>query len=162
MPAAVRRPPIRRAPKKSRNWTVWFVKPRAPLTPADQTQTIQFPRRAGWSRGNRRGVWRGARGWGRPCRPAERSFSCRASSLRGTPGLITPRALVQNGTHFADGLIFDDEPDVCLGALPPWLDEFGSNDALFAAAELPPTAAEGSDAPTPLPYGGALSSSEGR
>jgi len=48
---------------------------------------------------------------------------------------------MQNGTHFdMSHRLFADE-SVCLTALPPWLDEHGSNRLLFAAP-LPPVTAE--------------------
>ena len=113
-------------------------KPRVPLTPLSGALTMQPPRRPRphWSRGNQRGynAWRG-RGRGRwagkrPFRPKSVAFSARASSLRQTP-LGEMNGLLQAGTHFDAAQLLDDD-DRSNAPYPMWLDEFGSNDLLFA------------------------------
>ena len=129
----------------------WFVdKPiaRAPLTPlaSGEPRRPQQQKRAGWSKQNRRyhPLWRG--GWGgrgmrsrRPCKPGGRTYSDRAPSLRASlplPLALYEFSVLQSGTHF-DGRepLFTENEPVCLAKLPVWLDEFGSNELLFA----PPT-----------------------
>ena len=79
-------------------------------------------------------------------RPGGRSFSDRAQSLRLAPKPFAPleHHLLQCGSNLESGeQIFDaSEP---LDSLPPWLDEFGSNVALFPLIRSP-TAVEGSSA----------------
>ena len=148
---------------KTRNWQVWFVDrpgaaaPRAPLTPLGDGSAPVF-RRSGWSSYNQqqwRVGWRAGRGGRlrRPCRPAGRSFSCRAPSLRDNC-TITPSALLQTGTMYDAALpLFAEREPVCLATLPPWLDEFGSNDVLFAWPSTAPADVEGTNTP-PLPATG--------
>ena len=117
----------------------WFVPARAPLTPL-AVRPPERRRQQGWSKYNQRwGVpfWRAGRGGRlrRPCRPG-RSFSDRAPSLREIPKPCAPleHVLLQSGTHFdACQPLFAEHDPVCLTTLPPCLDEFGSNELLFAS-----------------------------
>jgi len=143
---------------------VWFVArpesgPRKPLTPLAGAQAAR-PLARRMSNYNRWGAqdnhrWRGNMGrlrHQRPCRPAGRTYSCRAPSLR--EGELTPSVLVQSGTHFEarqPAVAATELIDECLTA--PWLhgiDEYGSNDFLFATV-LSPAAVEGSTGHAPLP-----------
>lgn len=138
---------------------------RAPLTPL-LGRPERPPRQRGWSKYNQRhagrggypywvGRGRGGRGRRRPCRPLSVSFSDRAPSLRELPLPFSPleHVLVQCGTHFdAVAPLFAEHDPVCIGTLPPWFDEFGSNDSLFASG--PPAALEGDQAASALPMTG--------
>lgn len=125
---------------------------RAPLQVLGKKSERYAQRQKGWSKFNRRAVnhryplvtARAGRGWGgrwlrRPCRPGARSFSDRCPSLRRefpVSGLSPlEHLLLQSGTHFdARQPLFECSDIVSTTVLPPWLDEFGSNDALFSSA----------------------------
>lgn len=95
-------------------------------------------------RGHRYPLWRARRRGNRfrqppmvsrPARPAGLSFSVRAPSLRQGPFFPFEHSLQDLGTHFdaRQPLYFSDENNdpVCLRTHIPWLDEYGSNEALF-------------------------------
>lgn len=107
--------------------------------------------------------WRGRTAWRawvcggrlrRPGRPPNRAYSSRASSLRESS--LTPSVLLQSGTHFDARLPLFAEGDdpALLTALPPWLDQFGSNDVLFASYLPSNVSAEGTVGRIALPTTG--------
>jgi len=92
------------------------------------------------AKGGGRPAWRMG-GWGyrpsRPCRPGGQRFSLRAPSLRLFQLQFAPASVMidEYGTNNAcDDALCADELHACDsgGALPAWLDSYGSNAAAFS------------------------------
>jgi len=124
----------------------WFVRPdqrpmRPPLTPIGgdgrRREEPVRQRRQGWYK-DRWGFRRFRRG-GRFGIRLGRSYSDRAPSLR-EPSLCE-HILIQSGSNFRlNEPCYAENDCVCLRTLPAFLDEYGSNEILFAA---PSAAVEG-------------------